>query len=152
MRKLLLLFTLALATQAAICQAANPFARNIADIKGAVVKQEQGDFNDPQTKKPIGHFVIVYIIDTIQHQLLNVSITTKDNKGELIYLYYYNLNQLVKASSGMVKNGYTVIQNTYDYDESDFKIADRDLQAFSETEEKYALLKESKRYLRVLKH
>jgi hypothetical protein len=152
MRKLLLLFTLALATQAAICQAANPFARNIADIKGAVVKQEQGDFNDPQTKKPIGHFVIVYIIDTIQHQLLNVSITTKDNKGELIYLYYYNLNQLVKASSGMVQNGYTVIQNTYDYDESDFKIADRDLQAFSETEEKYALLKESKRYLRVLKH
>jgi hypothetical protein len=152
MRKLLLLLILALAAQAGICQGANPFVRNIANIKGAVIKQERGDFPDPQSKKQTGHFIIVYMVDTIQQQLLNVSVTTKDSRSELIYLYYYNLNQPVKASSGMVQDGYTIIQNTYDYDDADFKIAEKDLQALSETEEKYALLKESKRYLKVLKH
>src|SRR5215218_4196575 len=119
MKKLLLLNVLLLAVQVSFCQASNPAFRNIANIRGAIVKQEQGDYSDARTKTLVGHFTIVYIIDTIRHELLNVSSTTKDSKGERIYLYYYDQNKLVKASSGIVQNGYTVIQNTYEYDSGD---------------------------------
>ena len=57
----------------------------------------------------------------------------------------------MKASSGVLQNGYTVIQYTYEYGTEDYPIKDKDLNAFSQTEEKYALLKESKKYLAVLK-
>jgi hypothetical protein len=82
---------------------------------------------------------------------LNVTVTTKNRAGDVIYLYYYEQNRLVKASSGVVQDGYTVIQSTYDYDEDDFAIKDKDLDAFSQTEEKYALFKEAKKYLALLK-
>ena len=126
-------------------------AQNVANINGAIVKREQGSFTDPQSKKITGQYAIVYIIDTIQRQLLNVSVTSKDKRGEVIYLYYYTANQLAKASAGVVDRGYTVIQNTYDYDKEDHNLPEKDLQAFSQTDEKYALLKESRKYLAVLK-
>jgi hypothetical protein len=150
MRKLLLIVLSILSIRYGHCQEAKHFTRNVADIKGAIVKQEQGEFRN-QSGQVEGSYKIVYIIDTIQKQLLNVSITTKDRRGEVIYLYYYNQNRLSKASSGVVQNGYTEIQNTYDYDSDDFAIKEKDLNAFSQTEEKYALLKESWKYLAVLK-
>src|SRR5688572_17155466 len=61
-------------------------AQNVADIKGAIVKREQGSFTDPQSKKITGQYAIIYIIDTIQRHLLNVSVTSKDKRGEVIYL------------------------------------------------------------------
>jgi hypothetical protein len=151
MRKLLLSCTFLVAAQYSYSQVPSQFTRNVADIKGAIVKREQGEFIDPKTKQPNGGFVITYIIDTINHELLNASITQKDGRSEVIYLYYYVHNRLSKASSGMVERGYTQILNTYDYDEEDFAIKEKDLDAFSQTEEKYALLKESRRYLGILK-
>lgn len=150
MKKLLLFFLLLLAIHNSYSQAKSSI-RNVADIKGAVVKQEKGDYTDPQSKRSIGHYAIIYIIDTIRHQLLNVSITSKDRRGERIYLYYYELNRLSQASSGIVDNGNTIIQNNYTYDEEDNRMTDRDLQVFSETDEKYALLKESKKYVTGIK-
>jgi hypothetical protein len=151
MRKLLLICALLAAARYSHAQVPGQFTRNVAEIKGAIVKREQGEFIDPKTKKPTGGFVITYIIDTINHELLNATITQKDGRSEVIYLYYYVHNRLSKASSGVVQQGYTQIQNTYDYDDEDFAIKEKDLDAFSQTEEKYAMLKESRRYLAVLK-
>ena len=150
MGKLLLIALTILTFGYSYSQELKQFTGNIADRKGAIVKQEQGEFRS-QSGQIEGSFKIIYIIDTIQKQLLNVSITSKDRKGEVIYLYYYDQNRLVKASSGVVQNGYTEIQNTYDYDEEDYAIKEKDLNAFSQTEEKYALLKESRKYIAVLK-
>ena len=150
MRKLLLACVIIGAALNGGAQGPDLFTRNVADIKGAVVKREQGAFTDAKTKQQVGMFVITYIIDTINHELLNASITQKDHRGEVIYQYYYVHNRLSKASSGVVQQGYTQIQNTYDYDDDDFAIKDKDLDAFSQTEERYALLKDSRRYLAVL--
>src|SRR5215218_1408512 len=111
MRKLLLICLCLLAIEYSQGQTPKQFTRNVADIKDAIVKQEQGEYRN-QGGQIEGSYKILYIIDTLQKQLLNVSITTKDRRGEVIYLYSYEQNRLTKASSGVVQNGYTVIQNT----------------------------------------
>jgi hypothetical protein len=151
MRNLLLIGLTMLAVQCSYCQGSKLDARNLSDVKGAFVKQQRGDYTNPKTGQRIGHYAIVYIIDTLQQHLLNVSVTTTDRNGEMISLYYYEQNRLVKASSGVVQNGYTVIQRTYDYDEEDYALNDKDQDAISQAEERYALFKEAKKYLAVLK-
>lgn len=151
MRKLLLIWLITILFQRSYCQGSNLVTRNVSDVKGAVVKQVQGDYTNGKTGQSVGHYTIVYVTDTLQHQLLNVSVTTKDRGGDVIYLYYYEQNRLAKASSGVVQNGYTVIQSTYDYDDDDYAIKEKDLDAFSQTEEKYALFREAKKYLTLLK-
>ena len=124
MQKLLLICLSLLAIEYSFSQDAKPFPRNVTDIKGAVVKQEQGEYRN-QAGQIEGSYQIVYIIDTLQKQLLNVSVTSKDRRGEIIYLYYYEQNRITKASSGVVQNGYTEIQNTYSYEEEDFAIKEK---------------------------
>lgn len=131
-------------------QRAAPFVQTNAGAAGIVVRQEQGTYTNAHNRQPTGRFSITYVIDTLQHQLLRVSATSTDHRGEVIYLYAYIQNRLVKASAGVVQNGYALIQNTYAYDADDFAIEQKDLDAFSQTEEKYALLNESKKYLAVL--
>jgi len=150
MKKLLLFCISTLFISFGYSQDSKQFTHNVTERKGTIVKQEQGEFHN-QAGKTMGSFKILYIIDTLQKQLLNVSVTSKDVRGEVIYLYYYDQNRLIKASSGIVQSGYTEIQNTYDYDADDYSIKDKDLNDLSQTDEKYALLKESKKYVAVLK-
>lgn len=150
MQKQLLICLLLLAVQSVYGQDTKQFTHNIAERKGTVVRQEGGEYRNARGEST-GSYKIIYILDTLQKQLLNVSATSRDRRGEVIYLYYYDRNRLIKASSGVVQNGYTVIQSTYAYDGDDFAIKEKDLNTLSQTEEKYALLKEGQKYLAVLK-
>lgn len=150
MKKLLLTCLSTIIILHGYSQDSQQFTRNVAERKGTIVKQEQGEFHNAAGKS-MGSFKILYIIDTLQKQLLNVSVTSKDGRGEVIYLFYYGQNKLVKAGSGVIQNGYTEIQRTYEYDADDYSVKDKDLDELGQTDEKYALLKESKKYLTILK-
>src|SRR6476619_1898507 len=108
MKKMLLICISTLFISFGYSQDSKQFTHNVTERKGTIVKQEQGEFHN-QAGKTMGSFKILYIIETIKKQQKNVSVTYKDIRGEVIYLYYYDQNRFIKSSSGIVQSGYTEI-------------------------------------------
>ena len=152
MRKLLLicLFVTCFSNSHSQVPVANTSMAN--GLKNTIVKEKQGTYKDQNSGRITGQYTIVYVIDTVQHQLLTVSVNTIMQGQKFAYRYFFEQNKLQKAVSGIVNNGATIIQNIYDYDEEDRTMKQKDLETFSETDEKYALLKESKSFLAVLQN
>jgi hypothetical protein len=151
MKKLLLIFLSIGMITSAYSQVEQPQIKNIADLKGTIIKKEKGEYTDSKTKRTLGTFSLLYIIDTIHHHLLHVTLTNQQGKGEFTYMFNYTENKLTQASSGVIDKGIVRIYKNYAFEEEDYRLSEKDLQALSETEEKFALLKESKSYLIILK-
>lgn len=110
------------------------------------VTEKTGSYTDPNTGRPVGSFRMIFSVDTVSRQLVNIVTVEKSRKEHVTIFYFNNKGMLAQAATGTKKGKSTRVDNMFTYTEEENRLNDHDLEAMSEGSEKYDLLRYARRY------